>query len=146
LSDYDVSRFQRAQEITHATAVRELRNGKKVSHWSWWEIPQIVGLGRTSTSKDYAIRDLAEAKAYLKNETLRTHLLEICEALLSLETSDAMQVMGSPDHRKLRSCMTLFSIADPECKEFQAVLDKFYDGRKDGRTIGILNRGLRDRS
>ena len=140
MSNYDVSRFLRAQEGTHETAVRELRNGKKNSHWSWWEIPQIAGLGKTNISQQYAIRDLGEAKAFLENATLRAHLLEICEALLSLETSDAKQVMDSPDHLKLRSCMTLFSEADPECAQFRKVLDKFYGGRKDYRTLSKLKK------
>ena len=144
MSNYDISRFLRAQALTHETAVRELRNGQKESHWSWWEIPQIAGLGRTYTSQRYAIRDLGEAKAFLENATLRAHLLEICEALLSLETSDARQVMDSPDHLKLRSCMTLFSEADPECDQFRKVLEKYYGGRKDYRTLSILKKQSRN--
>ena len=138
MRERDVSRFVNAQMRTHEAAVRELRAGHKRSHWSWWEIPQIIGLGRTSTSMEYAVRDLEEAKAYLRNETLRIHLLEICEALLSLESSDAEAVMGYPDDLKLRSCMTLFREADPECGQFQAVLDKFFGGRPDQRTLSIL--------
>ena len=134
----DITRFIKAQERTHASALRELKNGYKSSHWSWWEIPQIIGLGMTSTSRQYAIRDLAEAKEYLANETLRAHLLELCDALLSLETNDAEYVMGYPDDLKLRSCMTLFQAADPDCGTFQAALDKFFGGKPDERTLRIL--------
>lgn len=134
----DLSRYIKAQERTHAAALRELQNGYKSSHWSWWEIPQIIGLGMTSTSREYAIKDLNEAKEYLENETLRTHLLELCDALLSLESSDAEYVMGYPDDLKLRSCMTLFQAADPECGTFQTVLDKFFGGKPDSRTLKIL--------
>lgn len=134
----DLSKYLKAQEQTHAYALRELQNGCKLSHWSWWEIPQIIGLGMTYTSREYAIKNLAEAKDYLKNDTLRTHLLELCEALLSLKTNDAGRVMGYPDDLKLRSCMTLFSVADPECGTFQAVLDKFFGGKPDERTLQIL--------
>ena len=134
----DVSRYIKAQENTHEAALRELRSGYKSSHWSWWEIPRIVGLGRTYTSREYSIKDMNEAKAFLANDTLRTHLLELCEALLSLETNDAERVMGFPDNLKLRSCMTLFSVADPECGTFQAVLDKFFGGKPDERTLQIL--------
>ena len=134
----DLSKYLKAQEQTHAYALRELQNGCKLSHWSWWEIPQIIGLGMTYTSREYAIKNLAEAKDYLKNDTLRTHLLELCEALLSLKTNDAGRVMGYPDDLKLRSCMTLFSVADPECETFQAVLDKFFGGKPDERTLQIL--------
>ena len=134
----DLSKYIKAQERTHASALRELQNGYKSSHWSWWEIPQIIGLGMTYTSREYAIKNLAEAKEYLKNDTLRTHLLELCEALLSLKTNDAGRVMGYPDDLKLRSCLTLFSVADPECGTFQAVLDKFFGGKPDERTLQIL--------
>ena len=134
----DLSKYLKAQEQTHAYALRELQNGCKLSHWSWWEIPQIIGLGMTYTSREYAIKNLAEAKDYLKNDTLRTHLLELCEALLSLKTNDAGRVMGYPDDLKLRSCMTLFSVVDPECGTFQAVLDKFFGGKPDERTLQIL--------
>ena len=136
----DLSKYIKAQERTHASALRELQNGYKSSHWYWWEIPQIIGLGMTYTSREYAIKNLAEAKEYLENDTLRTHLLELCEALLSLKTNDAECVMGYPDDMKLRSCMTLFSVADPECKTFQAVLDKFFGGKPDERTIRILKK------
>ena len=134
----NIKRYIKAQGRTHASALRELQNGYKSSHWSWWEIPQIIGLGMTSTSRQYAIRDLAEAKEYLANKILRAHLLELCDALLSLETNDAEYVMGYPDDLKLRSCMTLFQAADPECRTFQAVLDKFFGGKPDEKTLRIL--------
>ena len=134
----DITRFIKAQERTHASALRELKNGYKSSHWSWWEIPQIIGLGMTSTSRQYAIRNLVEAKEYLANKILRAHLLELCDALLSLETNDAEYVMGYPDDLKLRSCMTLFQTADPDCGTFQAVLNKFFGGKPDEKTLRIL--------
>ena len=140
----DITRFIKAQERTHASALRELKNGYKSSHWSWWEIPQIIGLGMTSTSREYAIKDMEEAKEYLRDDTLRMHLLELCDALLSLDTNDAEYVMGYPDDLKLRSCMTLFREADPGCETFQAVLDKFFGGKPDARTLWILkNQGSR---
>ena len=136
----DLTRYLQAQERTHAAALRELQNGYKSSHWSWWEIPQITGLGMTSTSREYAIRNIAEARDYLKNETLRAHLLELCEALLSLRSNDAEAVMGYPDDLKLRSCVTLFREADPDCGTFQAVLDKYFGGQPDRRTLEILRK------
>ena len=92
----------------------------------------------TSTSRQYAIRDLVEAKEYLANEALRAHLMELCDVLLSLKTNDAEYVMGYPDDLKLRSCMTLFQAADPDCGTFQAVLDKFFGGKPDEKTLRIL--------
>ena len=142
----DLTRYLKAQEYTHEAALRELCSGCKVSHWSWWEIPQITGLGMTSTSREYAIRDLKEAKAYLENETLRARLLELCDALLSLDSRDPKEVMGYPDNLKLCSCMTLFLAADPENRTFRAVLEKYFDGKEDRRTLEILKRQGKDGS
>ena len=134
----DLTRYLNAQECTHAAALSELRQGRKLTHWSWWEIPQIKGLGMTSTSMKYAIKNLAEARDYLNNTVLKNHLLELCEALLSLDSHDAEEVMGYPDNLKLRSCMTLFLTADPECETFRKVLDHYFGGRQDERTLRIL--------
>ena len=81
---------------------------------------------------------MAEAKAYLNHETLRKRLIEISEALLALPTDDALAVMGSPDNLKLRSSMTLFAMVDKECEVFREVLDKFYGGQMDKRTLELL--------
>ena len=136
----NLDRFLNAQAGSYETALREIRSGHKYSHWIWYIFPQIQGLGFSSTAQYYAIEDLAEAKAYLAHPTLRTRLLEISEALLTLSSSDPLDVMGSPDDLKLRSSMTLFAEADPSCDVFQKVLDKFYGGRKDHRTLEILQR------
>lgn len=135
---YDLSRFKKAQEQDYAEALREIQKGHKQSHWIWYIFPQIAGLGRSGTAEYYAIRDLGEAKAYLADDTLRAHLLEISNALLTLESNDAEEVMGWPDNLKLRSSMTLFHEADPEEEVFQQVLDKFYGGVSDQRTLQIL--------
>lgn len=137
-NEYDLSRFKKAQEQDYAEALREIQMGYKQSHWIWYIFPQIAGLGRSGTAEYYAIRDLGEAKAYLADGTLRAHLLEISNALLTLESSDAEDVMGWPDNLKLRSSMTLFHAADPEEPVFQQVLDKFYDGKPDQRTLDNL--------
>lgn len=135
---YDLSRFKKAQEQDYAEALCEIQKGHKQSHWIWYIFPQIAGLGRSGTAEYYAIRDLGEAKAYLADDTLRAHLLEISNALLTLESNDAEEVMGWPDNLKLRSSMTLFHEADPEEEVFQQVLDKFYGGVSDQRTLQIL--------
>ena len=135
-----LDRFLKAQASSYDTALREICAGRKYSHWIWYIFPQIQGLGFSSTAQYYAIADLNEAKAYLQEPTLRARLLEISEALLSLDSGDPTAVMGYPDDLKLRSSMTLFAEAEPECPVFQQVLDKFYGGRKDERTLQILNR------
>ena len=134
----DLSRFIKAQETDFERALSEIRSGHKRSHWIWYIFPQIAGLGFSSTAQYYAIKDREEAEDYLKNDLLRERLVEISEALLMLESNDAGDVMGYPDDLKLRSCMTLFQAADPECGTFQAVLDKFFSGRPDEKTLRIL--------
>ena len=134
---YDLSRFHKAQKGSYETALAEIRAGRKRSHWIWYIFPQIQGLGYSSTAQYYAIEDLGEAKAYLADPVLRERLLEISNALLALDSCDPTDVMGYPDDLKLRSSMTLFSLADPECTVFRDVLEKFYDGREDPRTIAL---------
>ncbi len=134
---YDLSRFHKAQQSSYETALAEIRSGRKRSHWIWYIFPQIQGLGFSSTAQYYAIENLDEAKAYLADPVLRERLLEISNALLKLDSCDPSEVMGYPDDLKLRSSMTLFSLAEPECTVFRDVLDKFYDGQEDSRTIAL---------
>ena len=134
---YDLSRFHKAQQGSYETALAEIRSGRKCSHWIWYIFPQIQGLGFSSTAQYYASENLEEAKAYLADPVLRERLLEISNALLALDSCDPSEVMGYPDDLKLRSSMTLFSLAEPECTVFRDVLDKFYGGREDERTIDL---------
>ena len=134
---YDLSRFHKAQQGSYETALAEIRSGRKRSHWIWYIFPQIQGLGFSSTAQYYAIENLEEAKAYLADPVLRERLLEISNALLALDSCDPSEVMGYPDDLKLRSSMTLFSLAEPGCTVFRDVLDKFYDGQEDSRTIAL---------
>lgn len=133
-----LERFLDAQKNTYETALGEIRAGCKRSHWMWYIFPQVRGLGRSGTAQYYAIRDLDEAKAYLQEPTLRRRLLEVSQALLELETGDVSRVMGWPDDLKLKSSMTLFDAAEPECSVFQGVLDKYFHGEKDQKTLEIL--------
>ena len=135
---YNLNRFIIKQERDFSTAYAELSQGRKRSHWSWWIIPQIVGLGMTVISQEYAIKSLDEAVAFLQHPYLGKNIREISKVLLENESDDATFVMGFPDDLKLRSCMTLFAEADPSEEIFQKVLDKFFDGKKDERTLEIL--------
>ena len=134
---YDLSRFHKAQQRDYADALAEIRAGRKRTHWIWYIFPQIQGLGFSSTSQYYAIRNLDEAKAYLADPVLRARLLEISQALLELPSSDPSAVMGYPDDMKLKSSMTLFELADPDCPVFPAVLEKFFGGERDRRSIRL---------
>lgn len=134
-----LDRFLTAQQDSYKTALREIQGGQKVSHWMWYIFPQIAGLGYSQMAQYYAIRDIEEAKEYLKNDILRRRLLEISQALLETESDDAAYVMGRLDDLKLKSSMTLFLLAEPECQVFQKVLDKFFQGEKDEKTERILS-------
>ena len=136
----DLSRFHEAQKDDYDIALKEIKNGRKESHWMWYIFPQIQGLGHSSTAQYYAISDMAEAKAYLKDDVLRRRLVEISQALLDLPANNAIEVFGVPDNMKLRSSMTLFSMAGPEISVFQKVLDKFFAGQPDRRTLEILEK------
>ena len=106
----------------------------------WYVFPQLSGLGMSATSLYYGIRSLGEARAYFDDPVLGARLREISEALLELSTSDASAVFWYPDDLKLRSCMTLFAAAAPECETFSRVLSKFFDGKPDEATLRLLSQ------
>lgn len=137
---YDLERFIKAQEQTYQQAFSEMKSGHKRSHWIWYVFPQMKGLGFSFASEYYGIDGLDEAKAYMQNPILRKRLLEISEVLLDLPSSNARDVMGYPDDLKLRSSMTLFAEASPEYSIFQKVLDKFFGGDKDIKTLELLKQ------
>lgn len=134
----NLQRFIDAQNENYNIALEEIKNGKKRSHWIWYIFPQIDGLGFSSISKYYSIRDIAEAREYVNNELLYNHLIEITTALLNLHTNNIEDIMNEPDDMKVRSCMTLFSEVLPDNPLFIEVLNKYYDGIKDSETIKIL--------
>ena len=133
-----LDRFLQAQARSYDTALREIQSGYKRSHWMWYIFPQIQGLGFSSTAQYYAIADLQEAKDYLAEPTLRARLLEISNALLALDSHDPSAIFGWPDDMKLRSSMTLFAEAEPECTVFSDVLNQYFGGVKDDKTLKIL--------
>lgn len=121
----DLERFVIAQNTggTYVRALAELRNGRKESHWIWYVLPQLRGLGHSQRAHDYGIADLAEASAYLAHPVLGPRLRECAQVLLALPGSDPYAVMGGDDV-KLRSCLTLFSLVS---EEFAPVLAKYFD-------------------
>ena len=140
---YNLERFVRRQKEDYDRAYKELLEESKRSHWMWWIFPQITGLGMTSTSQEYSIKSLAEAKAYLEHPILGKSIREISELLTTINQSNASIVFGYPDDMKLRSSMTLFAEAaenDEDLNIFLKVLDKFFDGKKDTRTLAILKQ------
>ena len=136
--EYNLDRFLKAQELMYPWALREMKNGRKQTHWMWFIFPQLKALGQSSTALYYGIEDFDEAKQYLAHPVLGTRLKEISEALLSLETNDPYKIMGGIDALKLCSSMTLFAEVAGYDSVFGKVIDKYYNGNKDMNTIRIL--------
>jgi uncharacterized protein (DUF1810 family) len=137
--DNSLKRFTDAQENTYAMALSEIQQGRKQSHWMWFIFPQIAGLGFSETSQYYAIKDLQEAVGFLKHPVLGSRLINISRELLQLKTNDAHRVFGSPDDLKLKSSMTLFSRLPETDPVFQLVLEKFFNGEKDMKTLNLIS-------
>ena len=136
--EHNLERFITAQKAVFQTAIAELQQGRKESHWMWYIFPQIQGLGFTENSKYYAIKNLKEAGEFLNHRVLGPRLILISSVLLESPTNDAHRIFGSPDDLKLHSCMTLFAEVPDADPVFKKVLDKFFGSRKDNKTLKIL--------
>jgi uncharacterized protein (DUF1810 family) len=139
----DLVRFVEAQDSggTYATALAELRRGRKTSHWMWFVFPQIAGLGQSPTAVYYGVRGLDEARAYVQHQTLGARLVECADVLTALDERDPVQVFGGIDAVKLRSSMTLFAHAaadDDTRRHFDAVLDQYFGGEEDAATLARI--------
>lgn len=132
-----LERFVKAQETydTYDTALQEMKNGQKRSHWIWFIFPQLKGFGHSYNSSYYGIDDLEEARSYFNHPVLGNRLREITTVLLFHTDEDVVTLMGSYiDAIKLRSSMTLFDAISPN-DIFAQVLDAFFDGERDGKTL-----------
>jgi uncharacterized protein (DUF1810 family) len=134
----DLRRFVEAQKNDYERALGELKSGRKRSHWIWYIFPQIDGLGFSSMSKRYAIKSIAEADAFLKHPVLGPRLVACCEAILAVERRSALEILGSPDDMKLKSCATLFACVTPPGSVFERVLERYFQGERDGKTLRLL--------
>ncbi|MEO2089819.1 MAG: DUF1810 domain-containing protein [Gemmataceae bacterium] len=135
---FDLDRFVQAQADDYPTALAEIAAGRKVSHWMWYIFPQLAGLGTSHLAMRYAIRSLAEARAYLAHPLLGPRLVACAEAAVAVEGRTANDIFGFPDDLKLRSSATLFAAASPPGSVFERVLAKFYRGERDERTLELL--------
>ena len=136
---YHLSRFVRAQQDSFKQALAEISSGKKRTHWMWYIFPQIDGLAFSSTAKYYAIKSIAEAQAYLDHPVLGPRLCQCAEAVVRVEGRSAREIFGSPDDLKLRSCATLFACVLPPGSVFDRLLDKYYRGERDRKTLRLLS-------
>lgn len=135
---FDLTRFTAAQQKDYDVAFHEIKSGRKRSHWMWYVFPQIRGLGSSATSVFYGIKSLAEAEAYITDPILGGRLIQMANLLLESEITDPLKIFGDPDYLKLGSCMTLFASVHQPDPLFQRVLDKFFQGVKDQRTLSLL--------
>jgi uncharacterized protein (DUF1810 family) len=137
---YDLNRFISAQEGVYERALAELRSGLKRSHWMWYIFPQIEGLGHSPTTRQYSIKSLEEARQYLAHPVLGARLVECAEAVLAVQGQSASDIFGHPDDWKLQSSLTLFKLVAGPGSVFERVLDKYYQGKQDSRTLQIVGK------
>ena len=137
---YNLNRFLTAQKIDYQKALSEILNGKKVSHWMWYIFPQFNGLGRSITSKNYAIKSKNEALSYLKHPILGTRLTEITEVFLLIENKTATEILGRTDSFKIKSSMTLFNSVQSQTNIFKEVLEKYFRGEKCQNTLRLIDQ------
>jgi len=135
---FDLDRFIQAQNRDYERALSEVRAGRKRTHWMWYIFPQFAGLGRSPTSRRYAISGIEEARAYLAHPVLGVRLAECAGAVLGVEGRSAVDIFGSPDDMKLRSCASLFAQVSPGGSVFHLLLERFFDGEPDSETLRLL--------
>ena len=139
---FQLSRFLSAQEVNFEQALAEIKSGRKRSHWMWYIFPQIDGLGFSETAKHFAIKSIEEARAYLDHPILGPRLRECAEAAIGVEGRSAIEIFGSPDDLKLRSCATLFAHVSSPGSVFERLLAKYFRGERDGMTLRLLTGGV----
>ena len=133
-----MQRFHEPQRRDFDRALAEIRRSRKVSHWMWYIFPQLKGLGRSFTAQFYGLDGLEEARRFAADLVLGGNLRTITQALLDQPDRNARAVFGGTDAMKLRSCMTLFALADPDCGLYARVLEEFFRGERDPQTLKIL--------
>jgi uncharacterized protein (DUF1810 family) len=141
MTDTDLIRFLDAQDRIYAQVIEELTNGRKETHWMWFILPQLAGLGRSAMAQHYAIRDLDQATRYLADTILGSRLRQVVKLMMEHKGKSAFEILGSPDDLKFRSCLTLFREAASEnsdCELFTKALDQFYRGQPDNHTLQLL--------
>jgi uncharacterized protein (DUF1810 family) len=139
----DLERFVQAQAGEYQRALAEIKSGRKRTHWMWYVFPQFAGLGSSHLAMLYAVKSVEEASAYLRHPVLAPRLVECAEAALAVEGRSAREVFGSPDDLKLRSCATLFAHVSPDGSVFHRIIDKYFGGQPDERTVRLLEQAER---
>ena len=137
-SSATLERFVQAQQRDYAQALAELRAGRKTTHWMWYVLPQLRGLGHSAMAWQYGLDGRDEAAAYAAHPLLGPRLLQCVQALLQHDERSAAQILGAVDALKLRSCLTLFAAVAPHQACFAQALQRFYGGEVDAATLRLL--------
>ncbi|TXD98484.1 DUF1810 domain-containing protein [Psychrobacter frigidicola] len=140
MNDAFFNDFIHAQNPIYPRVINELTQGKKRTHWMWFIFPQIKGLGYSAMAQCFALENLTQAQAYLLHEVLGVRLQECAELLLLHSDKSALEIFGTPDHLKLHSSLTLFALAANKDSVFEPLLQQFFGGKYDVRTIDILEQ------
>lgn len=135
---FDLDRFVKAQAPSYAIALDEVQNGKKRSHWMWFILPQLRGLGRSEMAQRFGISGIEEARAYMAHPVLGPRLVSVVEAILTHKDSSAEAILGTIDARKFQSCLTLFSMVAPQVPAFHDALHQFFSDERDASTLNLL--------
>lgn len=135
---FDLERFVRAQAPVYDAVIRELRAGRKRSHWMWFVFPQLVGLGRSEMAQRYALASLDEAAAYLAHPVLGDRLRQCAALVLATPDATVDEIFGHPDNMKFHSSMTLFAAVPGADPVFSQNLDKYFGGAPDALTLSRL--------
>jgi uncharacterized protein (DUF1810 family) len=141
VTDADLIHFVNAQAQVYRQVVEELSDGHKWTHWMWFIFPQLSGLGHSAMAQRYAIRDIDQARRYLADPVLGNHLRHDVRLMVRHKGKSALEILGSPDDFKFRSCLTLFGEAAYEKSDqslFAEALKQFYNGEPDPRTLELL--------
>ena len=137
---FDLNRYTSSQKSIYSSVLAELRSGQKRTHWMWYIFPQIDGLGHSTTSIFYAIKSLEEARQYLNHPVLGARLFECAEAVLAIEGRSISQIFGYPDDLKLKSSMTLFAYITDPLSVFVRILEKYFNGERDVKTLDLIEK------
>ena len=133
-----MERFYSAHRQDFELALTEICRGYKQSHWMWYIFPQLRGLGFSHAAQYYGLSGLDEARRFSVDPVLGENLRTITRALLAQPVRNAFSIFGGTDAMKLRSCMTLFALADPQCELYAKVLEEFFGGNRDQKTMELL--------
>jgi uncharacterized protein (DUF1810 family) len=141
VTEADLVRFVDAQAQVYRQVVEELTDGRKQTHWMWFIFPQLSGLGHSAMAQRYAIQNMAQARRYLADPILGGRLRHDVRLMLRHRDKSALEILGSPDDFKFRSCLTLFYEAASDKFDrslFAEALQQFYNGEPDHRTLELL--------